>query len=410
MSMDSSMLLALLLALFIPILLHLVTRRKYASYNLPSGSLGFPLIGQTISLLRALRKNTDYQWYQDRIKKYGPVSKIPHFHPDKGAERPRWRSILMLSGEELKQVRSAVQGYLRPEMVTKYIWKMDKEVRRHIDLHWVGQKTLTVAPLAKRLTFNITCSVFFGEEAGPIREALATDFEALVKATLSIPVNIPFTKFNKGLSASWRIRKLLSRIARYETTSVLIIFLLRYLANEPDILGNITEEQEEIARNKGPNEPLTWDDVSRMKYTWKVAMETLRTVPAIFGSFRTAIKDIEYQGYHIPKGWQIFTDQIVTHLDTNFFDGPRKFDPARFHNQSSIPPYCFVPFGGGPRMCPGNEFAKTGTLVAMHYLVRQFRWKLCCKEEGYRKDPTPMPLLGLPIDLETRSPPGYAHS
>uniref|UniRef100_I1QB62 Cytochrome P450 n=1 Tax=Oryza glaberrima TaxID=4538 RepID=I1QB62_ORYGL len=383
MSMDSSMLLALLLALFIPILLHLVTRRKYASYNLPSGSLGFPLIGQTISLLRALRKNTDYQWYQDRIKKYG---------------------------EELKQVRSAVQGYLRPEMVTKYIWKMDKEVRRHIDLHWVGQKTLTVAPLAKRLTFNITCSVFFGEEAGPIREALATDFEALVKATLSIPVNIPFTKFNKGLSASWRIRKLLSRIACHETTSVLIIFLLRYLANEPDILGNITEEQEEIARNKGPNEPLTWDDVSRMKYTWKVAMETLRTVPAIFGSFRTAFKDIEYQGYHIPKGWQIFTDQIVTHLDTNFFDEPRKFDPARFHNQSSIPPYCFVPFGGGPRMCPGNEFAKTGTLVAMHYLVRQFRWKLCCKEEGYRKDPTPMPLLGLPIDLETRSPPGYAHS
>ena len=106
---------------------------------------------------------------------------------------------------------------------------------------------------------------------------------------------------------------------------------------------------------------------------------------------------------------QIFTDQIVTHLDTNFFDEPRKFDPARFHNQSSIPPYCFLPFGGGPRMCPGNEFAKTGTLVAMHYLVRQFRWKLCCKE-GYRKDPTPMPLLGLPIDLETRSPPGYAHS
>ncbi|BAH93953.1 Os07g0519100, partial [Oryza sativa Japonica Group] len=64
-------------------------------------------------------------------------------------------------------------------------------------------------------------------------------------------------------------------------------------------------EQEEIARYKGPDEPLTWDDVSRMKYTWKVAMETLQTVPPIFGSLRTAIKDIEYQGYHIPKGWQV---------------------------------------------------------------------------------------------------------
>uniref|UniRef100_A0A0E0I1G9 Cytochrome P450 n=1 Tax=Oryza nivara TaxID=4536 RepID=A0A0E0I1G9_ORYNI len=413
MSMDSSMLLALLLALFIPILLHLVTRCKYASYNLPSGSLGFPLIGQTISLLRALRKNTDYQWYQDRIKKYGPVSKMSVFGSP----------TVLLTGPAANRF-----AFCNPDLI-----------------------------FTQTKALNALVGVFFGEEAGPIREALATDFEALVKATLSIPVNIPFTKFNKGLSACWRIRKLLSRIARereaalqqgrcsstddfftymialrsegthlltvedivdnaillltagYETTSVLIIFLLRCLANESDILGNITEEQEEIARNKGPNEPLTWDDVSRMKYTWKVAMETLRTVPAIFGSFRTAIKDIEYQGYHIPKGWQIFTDQIVTHLDTNFFDEPRKFDPARFHNQSSIPPYCFLPFGGGPRMCPGNEFAKTGTLVAMHYLVRQFRWKLCCKE-GYRKDPTPMPLLGLPIDLETRSPPGYAHS
>ncbi|BAH93954.1 Os07g0520100, partial [Oryza sativa Japonica Group] len=127
-----------------------------------------------------------------------------------------------------------------------------------------------------------------------------------------------------------------------------------------------TTEQEEIARRKGPNEPLTWDDVSRMKYTWKVALETLRTVPPIFGSFRTAVKDIEYHGYHIPKGWQVFTAQRITHLDGNFFNDPVKFDPTRFDNHTSIPPYCFVPFGGGPRMCPGNEFARTEILVTMH--------------------------------------------
>uniref|UniRef100_A0A0E0EC56 Cytochrome P450 n=1 Tax=Oryza meridionalis TaxID=40149 RepID=A0A0E0EC56_9ORYZ len=415
MSMDSSIPFALLLALLIPILLHFVIRRKYSSYNLPPGSLGIPVIGQTISLLRALRSNTDYQWYQDRIKKYGPVSKMSVFGSPtvlltgpaanrfvfsnqdliitetKAANALIGRSILTLSGEELKQVRSALQGYLRTEMVTKYIRKMDEEV----------------APLAKRLTFDIICSVIFGQGAGPIREALAADFKKMVQAMLSIPVNIPFTKFNKGLSASRRVRKVLRQIARdreaalqqghsssaddfftymlvlrsegthsltvedivdnaillllagYETSSVLITFLLRYLANEPDILGKITE----------------------------------------------AIKDIEYQGYHIPKGWQVFTAIIITHLDANFFDDPNKFNPARFHNQSSVPPYCFVPFGGGPRMCPGNEFARTETLVAMHYLVRQFRWKLCCKDEGYRKDPVPMPLLGLPIELETRSSP-----
>ncbi|MCP8971459.1 cytochrome P450, partial [Ectobacillus sp. SYSU M60031] len=120
--------------------------------------------------------------------------------------------------------------------------------------------------------------------------------------------------------------------AGYETSSVLITFLIRCLANDPDILGKITEEQEEIARSKGPNEPLTWDDVSRMKYTWKVALEILRTISPIFGSFRTAIKDIEYRGYHIPKGWQVFTAQRITHLDGNFFNDPVKFDPTRFDN------------------------------------------------------------------------------
>uniref|UniRef100_A0A0E0AKM0 Cytochrome P450 n=1 Tax=Oryza glumipatula TaxID=40148 RepID=A0A0E0AKM0_9ORYZ len=443
---------------------------EYQGYHIPKG-------WQSISLLRALCSNTDYQWYQDRIKKYGPVFKMSLFGSPtvlmagpaanhfvfsnqdliftqtKAINTIIGRSILTLSGEELKQVRGALQGYLRPEMVTKYMRKMDEEVRRHIDLNWVGHKTVKVAPLAKRLTFDIICSVVFGQGIGPIREALATDFETLVQALLSLPVNIPFTKFNKGLSASRRIRKVLRQIARereaalqqghsssaddfftymlvlrsegthsltvedivdnaivlltagYGNSAVLITFLLRYLANDPDILRKITEEQEEIASSRGPNEPLTWDDVSRMKYTWKVALETLRTVPPIFGSFRTAIKDIEYQGYHIPKGWKVFTAQSITHLDGNFFNDPVKFDPTRFDNQTSIPPYCFVPFGGGPRMCPGNEFARTETLVTMHYLVRQFRWKLCCKEEGYRKDPLPMPVLGLPIELETRSPP-----
>jgi cytochrome P450 len=42
-----------------------------------------------------------------------------------------------------------------------------------------------------------------------------------------------------------------------------------------------------------------------MKYTWKVALETLRMFPPIFGGFRKAVKDIEYNGYIIPKGWQV---------------------------------------------------------------------------------------------------------
>lgn len=42
-----------------------------------------------------------------------------------------------------------------------------------------------------------------------------------------------------------------------------------------------------------------------MKYTWRVAQETLRMIPPIFGGFRKTLTDIEYEGFLIPKGWQV---------------------------------------------------------------------------------------------------------
>jgi cytochrome P450 len=30
-------------------------------------------------------------------------------------------------------------------------------------------------------------------------------------------------------------------------------------------------------------------------------------VPPIFGNFRVALKDIEFDGYFIPKGWQVIS-------------------------------------------------------------------------------------------------------
>jgi cytochrome P450 len=88
-------------------------------------------------------------------------------------------------------------------------------------------------------------------------------------------------------------------------------------------------------------------------------------------------------------------------MDPSIFDEPAKFDPSRFESLSSTTPPCsYVAFGGGHRICPGMEFAKMETLVMMHYLVRQFRWKLCNKENTFVRDPMPSPLHGLPIKLE----------
>ena len=144
-----------------------------------------------------------------------------------------------------------------------------------------------------------------------------------------------------------------------------------------------------------------------MKFTWRVAQETLRLIPPIFGNFRTAVQDVEFDGYTIPKGWQVFWAAPVTQMDAAIFPDPARFDPSRFDTQSSAaskaPPYSFVAFGGGPRICVGMEFARIETLVTMHHLVRRFRWRLCCKEDTFARDPMPSPLHGLPIEIEQRT-------
>lgn len=67
----------------------------------------------------------------------------------------------------------------------------------------------------------------------------------------------------------------------------------------------ISAEQKEIAESKKFGEHLTWEDLTNMKYTWKVATEILRLYPPMTYSFRRTLKDIEYGGFLIPKGWQV---------------------------------------------------------------------------------------------------------
>ncbi|KAK1325957.1 hypothetical protein QJS10_CPA01g00925 [Acorus calamus] len=93
----------------------------------------------------------------------------------------------------------------------------------------------------------------------------------------------------------------------------------------------------------------------------------------------------------------------ITHYDEQLFSKPRKFDPTRFENQSEISPYSFVAFGGGARICPGFEFAKLETLVAIHHLVTRFKWRLCGKDDSFIRDPLPSPFEGLPIHLEPKN-------
>ena len=104
---------------------------------------------------------------------------------------------------------------------------------------------------------------------------------------------------------------------------------------------------------------------------------------------------------HFPA--QIFSSIHTTQRNPKYFPEPDKFDPSRFEGAGPAP-YTFFPFGGGPRMCPGNEFACMEILVLIHRLVTRFSWTLEEPNELISINPLPYAVKGLPILLKPRIP------
>ena len=95
---------------------------------------------------------------------------------------------------------------------------------------------------------------------------------------------------------------------------------------------------------------------------------------------------------------QLYWSTYPTHRNPEYFPEPEKFDPARFEGTGPAP-YTYVPFGGGPRVCPGKEYARLLILVFMHHIVKRFKWEKVIPNEKTVVDPLPIPQHGLPVRL-----------
>ncbi|KAK9266512.1 hypothetical protein L1049_028608 [Liquidambar formosana] len=155
----------------------------------------------------------------------------------------------------------------------------------------------------------------------------------------------------------------------------------------------------DITKSKRPKELLNWDDIQKMKYTLCVAHEAMRLTPPAQGTFREAITDFTYAGFSIPKGWKEYWTPYSTNKNPMYFPDPEKFDPSRFEGKGPAP-YTFVPFGGGPRMCPGREYARVEVLVFIHNVVTKFKWEKLIPNEKIVYIMSPIPANGLPIRLQ----------
>ncbi|BBN12751.1 protein MpCYP818A1 [Marchantia polymorpha subsp. ruderalis] len=184
------------------------------------------------------------------------------------------------------------------------------------------------------------------------------------------------------------------------TTAATLTNAMYYLSTRPHIVQELRKEVLSVAEAKKADEPLSWAEIRNMTYTRNVLLETLRMRTTVPQLNKETVQDLEFEGFTIPKGWVVTCCPRQTHNREENFPNPELFDPSRFNQSPDL--YSFIPFGRGPRMCPGEKFGMTVMQVFLYHLVAKFDWELVDPEEQFTMFFAPTPKNGLPVKLTPR--------
>jgi len=157
--------------------------------------------------------------------------------------------------------------------------------------------------------------------------------------------------------------------AGHETTAVALFWALYLVAATPEVEERIAAEA--MPLDLGP-EGAT-EALPRLVYTRAVVQEALRLYPPAFTLARQARRADTAGGIAIPPRAVVLIAPWVLHRHRRLWDQPEKFDPARFLPGAPPPERCaYLPFGMGPRVCIGAQFALTEASLVLAAMVRAF--------------------------------------
>jgi cytochrome P450 len=156
-------------------------------------------------------------------------------------------------------------------------------------------------------------------------------------------------------------------VAGHDTTATTLAFALWALGRHPEIQGRVAEEACAIA-----DRPLTPEDVSALGYTVQVLREALRLCPPVVVAGRTAVRDIEVDGFRVQARSMVLVGVFGMQRDPALWENPLDFDPDRFspENISGLDRWQYIPFGAGPRSCIGDHFAMLEATLALATIIR----------------------------------------
>lgn len=158
--------------------------------------------------------------------------------------------------------------------------------------------------------------------------------------------------------------------AGHETTSNALTFTCELLARNPQIQKKLFSE---IVEAQKDSETLM-DFIKNCPFTKNVIEESLRLYPPAYFIDRVNIEEDEFNGMKIPKNSSLLFSLLEIHTNPKYWEKPKEFKPERFSeaNASQFSGHYF-PFGAGPRMCIGNNFAMYEMILAIAEIIKTYK-------------------------------------
>eukprot|EP01018_Ginkgo_biloba_P026704 Gb_33488 [translate_table: standard] len=329
-----------------------------------------------------------------------------------------------LRGEMHKRMRGAALRFLNSEVLRNCLLSgVENSVVDNMK-RWDG-RIVNVLDETQQITFSFIADQIISMNSGEEFEKLKRDFNTLNDGLFALHVEVPGSTYAKALQARRRLanqiiniienrRKLMSHndpyddllstllksgqddhikyspltseqildflmsmfLAGFDATSRTMATIVKRLSEAPKVLKELREEHKAIRQRKKEGEMLSWNDYKEMRFTRNVIKESLRLgINFSAGVYRETVQDVEIEGYTIPKGWKVVAYSRFSHLDSKYYKDPLCFNPWRWQ-EKDVNQMAFAPFGGGNRLCPGNELATLEASFFIHFLVTKFRWEL----------------------------------
>ncbi|XXG67737.1 hypothetical protein AAC387_Pa06g1008 [Persea americana] len=164
--------------------------------------------------------------------------------------------------------------------------------------------------------------------------------------------------------------------AGQETTAVLLTWTLIVLSMHPRWQDQAREEVLHVCGKNSPN----IESINHLKIVTMILYEVLRLYPPVPAVYRHTRVRTQVGEKSIPPGVELLFPTILIHHDPlTWGSDAQEFNPERFSDgisKASNDELAFFPFGWGPKICVGMNFAMIEARMAMAMILQHFSFEL----------------------------------